>query len=315
MKHLLLCVAFFFAFLSLPFAQVDILDIKENQTTSAEDTLQNSLLWQISGNGLETSSFLYGTIHIIPEKDFFITENTQRAIDESERITFEINMEKMNGLGMMFSMLSNAFMKDGQSLKKLLSEDEYKLVANHFEKIGLPLALFEKVKPMFTSMIASTDMSGGNPMEGQSGSVSYEQEFLEIAKKQKMKVEGLETIEYQMSMFDSIPYEMQAAMLLESVQMGSEDSTDINELDQMIEMYKAQDLNGLSSMISSEEGGMGEFEDILLVNRNKNWIPLMQKQMATKKTFFAVGAGHLGGQEGVIRLLRKEGYEVTPLLD
>ncbi len=292
-------------------AQTKIVETETQKETA--DTLENALLWKITGNDLEKVSYLYGTIHMIAKDDFFVTENTEKAIAETDRMTFEINMEDMNNMGMMMSMMMNAFMKDGGSLKKLLTEEEYALVKVKFDDLGLPIALFDKVKPMFTSMMTSMDMSGGNPMEGQEGVVSYEMEFMEKAKKQKMEMQGLETVEYQMSMFDSIPYEVQAQMLVESVQGGDMAAAQTDQMAEMVNLYKTQNLNGLSELISAEEGGMGDYEDILLVNRNKNWIPIMSEQMKTKPTFFAVGAGHLGGKEGVIRLLRNAGYTVTAM--
>ena len=66
-------------------------------------------------------------------------------------------------------------------------------------------------------------------------------------------------------------------------------------------------------MSEAEEGGIEGYEDVLLYTRNKNWIPIMSEQMSTNKTFFAVGAGHLGGKDGVIDLLKKEGFKLTPL--
>lgn len=278
------------------------------------DTLENSLLWQITGKDLLRPSYLYGTIHMIAKEDYFVTESTEKAIADAQRMTFEINMEDMNNMGMMMSMMMNAFMKDGGSLKKLLTEEEYSLVKAKFDEIGLPIALFDRVKPMFTSMMTTMDMSGGNPLErgGDSNIVSYEMEFMEKAKAQKMEMQGLETVEYQMSMFDSIPYDAQAKMLVEGIKSESIDSTgQIDQLAQMVSLYKAQDLQGMANLINDEEGGMGDYTDVLLVNRNRNWIPVMEEQMQTKSTFFAVGAGHLGGEEGVIKLLRKAGYEVT----
>lgn len=311
MKKLIYAIAllFFVSFNAKAQTEIAVTETK----VDAIDTLENSLLWKITGKDIDKTSYLYGTIHMIAKDDFFVTENTEKAIAETERMTFEINMEDMNNMGMMMSMMMNAFMKDGGSLKDLLKEEEYALVKAKFDEIGLPIALFDKVKPMFTSMMTSMDMSGSNPMEGGGDVVSYEMEFMEKAKTQKMEMQGLETVEYQMSMFDSIPYDVQAQMLVESVQGGDAAAAQTDQMAEMVNLYKTQNLNGLSALISAEEGGMGDYEDILLVNRNKNWIPIMGEQMKTKATFFAVGAGHLGGEEGVIRLLRNAGYTVTAM--
>ena len=66
-------------------------------------------------------------------------------------------------------------------------------------------------------------------------------------------------------------------------------------------------------MFAADEEGIGQYEDLLLVGRNKNWITVMQKMMTNQITFFAVGAGHLGGNNGVVNLLKAEGYILTPL--
>lgn len=273
----------------------------------AADHPENSLLWEISGKDLSTPSYLYGTIHMIDKDDFFLTTSAKEAFKTAQRITFEINLEEMNSLGAQFSLLMKAFMDGGVTLKSLLSPEDYKLVDAHFQEMGLPLFLFERVKPMFLTVLAG-DMS---PEDYQAGEVvSYEMEFAKMAEGQDKEMAGLETIEFQMSMFDSIPYSVQAEMLVETIK--ADDSGD-DQVDQMVEMYKRQDLQGLAKMISSEDSGFAEYEELLLVNRNKNWIPLMGAMMLEKPTFFAVGAGHLPGEYGVIELLRREGYTLRPL--
>ena len=139
---------------------------------------------------------------------------------------------------------------------------------------------------------------------------SVEMELWRIAKKNKMKSAGLETADYQMSVFDSIPYEAQAKMLVDGLRTSTGDGGD--ELEKMTNMYLAQDIEAMQEMMGDSDG-MGEYEDVLLGRRNRNWIPKMGDQMRDQATFFAVGAGHLGGPGGVVALLRKEGYRVEPL--
>ena len=87
-----------------------------------------------------------------------------------------------------------------------------------------------------------------------------------------------------------------------------------DNFDEMVELYKNQDLMGLHKLIAA--GGddfMAKYDEILLNNRNRNWIEPMKKHMDKQTTFFAVGAGHLPGRDGVISLLRQEGYKVVPV--
>jgi uncharacterized protein YbaP (TraB family) len=230
------------------------------------------------------------------------------AMKKSDMVTFEINMEEMTGLTSQLALLSKAYMNDNLTLKDLLSEEEYVLVQKHFQEIGMPLFFFERMKPMFLTVLADMDMSPAAMSSGEI--VSYEMEIMQIAKSRDLKMGGLETAEYQMSMFDSIPYKAQAQMLIESIK--SEDNGD-EQFAEMVKLYKDQDILGMSSMISADEEGIGNYEDVLLFQRNRNWIPIMGKMMKEQPTFFAVGAGHLGGEYGVVSLLRQEGYDLVPL--
>jgi len=202
-------------------------------------------------------------------------------------------------------LMQKAYMDDNLTLKDLLDEAEYKIVQDHFEKLGLPLFFLERIKPMFLTVFASGDI---NPGDLQSGAVmSYEMEFAEIAENSNKPVGGLETIEYQISIFDSIPYEDQADMLIETIKAGD---TGDDQFEALVQLYKDQDIAGLYSEMKADDS-IDEYEDVLLVQRNKNWIPVMAENMVEKRTFFAVGAGHLGGPMGVINLLRETGYTVT----
>jgi uncharacterized protein YbaP (TraB family) len=215
----------------------------------------------------------------------------------------------MSDMSMMMGMLTHLIMKDGMTLQKLLTPAEYSEVAAYFEKMGLPMFLAGKVKPMFLAMIAEVNMS---PESMQSDEiVSYEMELFDQANKTSKAVGGLETMAYQMSLFDSIPYKQQALMLLDAVR-GINVESDMFE--QTVALYKRQDIEAMLSMIGeSQDAQTTNFENILLHNRNRNWIPVMKKLMVTESVMFAVGAGHLGGESGVIRLLTKEGYQMTPV--
>ncbi len=307
MKHLLALLFVIFTSFTAAFAQADTAVADASAFAPSPD--ENSLLWKINGKDLKTSSYLYGTIHIIGKDDFFLTDSTRAAIDRAKLVTFEINMDDMMNLSSQFSLLMNSFMSDNKTLQDLLSKEDYQLVKAHFDKKGLPLFLFERMKPMFLTVFADMDINPGSMGSSDADMVSYELQINEIAKEQGKEIGGLETAEYQMSMFDSIPYEDQAKMLVETIKSSNTGEQDFR---QMIEMYKNQDIYGMVAMMG-ESQSLGGYESLLLETRNKNWIPVMVEMMREQPVFFAVGAGHLGGAWGVVALLRKEGYQVTPV--
>ncbi len=284
-------------------------DISSTNQKQDIEELSNSLLWKIEGKGLEQASYLFGTIHMITSDEFYWPKGTLAAFDEVSSVVFEIDMDDMFDISKQMSLLTKAFMNDGKSLKDFYSEEDYKLIKSHFEDIGIPLFFLERLKPMFLTVFASGDVEFGAGMSGNSRMKSYEMELYELSEQSQKKVKGLETIEFQLSVFDSIPYQVQADMLLETIK-----SSDIGDdsFKEMVQMYKQQDITRMVSSMSEDES-IGEYEDLLLHKRNANWIPLMEELMKSEQMFFAVGAGHLAGSKGVIRLLIKEGYTLTPI--
>ena len=269
---------------------------------TADTTNPNALLWEISGKNLPTPSYLYGTIHIIPKKDFILTDLLKNRFVQTRQLALEIDMDDIFS---MFGALGEMFMDDGVTLKELLTEEEYERLDAHFQrkKIG-SLSTMDNMKPILLSAM----MDEGSMGEKEE-MTSYEMELMQMAKQRRMPVEGLETAAFQMGVLDSIPYKEQAKMLMKSLESGENDEA---IYDEMIEMYKNQDLQALHLAVAAESEGVKNFDHALLYIRNHNWIPVMEKMAMDKPTFFAVGAAHLPGENGVIELLRKAGYTVTP---
>jgi len=267
---------------------------------------EKSLAWKISGKGLKKPSYLYGTIHMIPKDEFELPGSIRESLDNVRRVTFEIDMKQMTNLVSQMGLITKSFMAGGKTLKDLLNAEDYALVKAKMAEKGLPGGMFERIKPMFLSTLFSSEEE--NPASG--GNItSVEMELYKMSKNRRLESAGLETAAYQMSVFDSIPYAVQAKMLVDGLRSVDTTDTSESQLDEMLRLYREQDITAMQTMIG-EDSGMGQYEDILLKKRNQNWIPVMGRMMAEKPTLFAVGAGHLGGKYGVVALLRKEGYRV-----
>lgn len=272
---------------------------------------EKSLVWKITGNGLKKPSYLFGTIHLIPKNDFILPDGARMALDNVRRVAFEIDMKEMTNFKTQIGLMSKAFMAGGKTLKELLSSDDYSFVKAKMNEKGLPGGFFERMKPMFLStMFSSDEESGAAP---NASMTSVEMELYRMSRYRKLESAGLETAAYQMAIFDSIPYEAQAKMLVETLRSTDDGKEGDGELSKMLEMYRNQDINAMQTMIGDAQYGIQGYEDILLNNRNRNWIPVMSRFMREEPTLFAVGAGHLGGTGGVVALLRREGYRVEAL--
>jgi|KBSMisStaDraftv2_1062788.scaffolds.fasta_scaffold03855_5 uncharacterized protein YbaP (TraB family) len=268
--------------------------------------LEKSLLWEVSGNGLTKPSYLYGTIHMICKDDASLGDSLISAIQRSDRVYFEVDMDNLME---MLSAIKDFKMRNDTTLADLLSKEDYEKVKEYMESKGglLPFSQLETYKPMLaSSLLMESGIGCDEP-------VAMEQLILEEAKKNKKRVDGLETMSYQASIFDSIPYKLQAEQLLKYVNDSGSKSEADKQFEEMIEAYKTQDIEKLGEYVKKDDGGLGNYEDILIYNRNRNWVEKLKKLMPEKSLTIAVGAGHLAGEKGVIKLLRKAGYTVRPV--
>lgn len=265
----------------------------------AQVPAENSLLWEISGRGLAKPSYLFGTIHLICPTDFSLSDSLKSTLSRTQQVALEMDMDDP---GMMAGMMKTMNMTAGNELKKLVTQQEYERLDRFFkDSVHVGLAMFERAKPFVLMGPLFNTVLDCQPQ-------SYEMALVELAGKQKTEVIGIETLEEQMAIFDTIPYKDQAKMLLNLIDSLPSARKEFKTL---IALYKAQNINELYGMTLKSEFGMEGNEEVMLFARNRKWIPRIRRIASAKPTFFAVGAAHLGGEKGVIALLRKEGFTVT----
>jgi len=207
----------------------------------------------------------------------------------------------------MVSAMSKMKMRNDTTLADLLTKTEYEEVKSFFKQNGklLPFSMLETFKPLLAASMI---------MEQQTGQcdniISMEQLIMQEAKKNSVEIKGMESMEYQMSIFDSIPYTLQAKQLVKMIEDGDKDN---GEMKQITDAYRNQELDKMEELTKKEDMGIENFTQLLLYNRNTAWAKKLEGLLADKSLVIAVGAGHLPGDKGVINLLRKAGYKVEPV--
>ena len=277
-----------------------------SQTAAKQKPLEKSLLWEVSGNGLTKPSYIYGTIHMICKDDAALGDSLIAAIERSDRVYFEVDMDNMIEI---FTAFKDFKMRGDTTLADLLSKEDYEKVKEYMESKStlLPFSKLETYKPMLASSLL---LEQGAACEE---SVAMEQLIMQEAKRNGKRIDGLETMSYQASIFDSIPYKLQAEQLLKYINADDKQSEADKQFKEMVEAYKAQDIEKLGDYINHDDDGLGSYGDVLIFNRNRNWVEKLKRIMQGKTLTIAVGAGHLAGDQGMIKLLRKEGYTVKPV--
>lgn len=276
---------------------------KKEKTVITYGPDEQTLLWKVSSPNFPGDSYIFGTMHILCESDARISETLKNIIKDVDKVYFEVdmdNMAEMMGAMRFFKMLDN------KTLTDFITQDDYNRLDSFLKANNslLPLQMMNNFKPVLISSLLAQSLLGCEKTNG------MEMVIMEEAQQHEKEIAGLETMEFQAGIFDSIPYEEQARMLMMYVD-SMENYRSASE--SLAEAYLKQDLNRLESLMVQSDPSMNKYMDLMLYQRNRNWIDPMLSQMTDKPALFAVGAGHLPGSEGILELLRKRGYKVTPV--
>ena len=262
-----------------------------------------SLLWEISGNGLKKPSYFLGTMHLMCADDAILSKNVLQLIKQSNQVYLEVDIDNASELlGGVFDL----FKDSDKSLEKVLNEEEFNRVKTFFEQHqpNLPFGTLAKQPPL---MLSASLYELLLPCEQKNG---VEMKIIDEAYNQKKETKGLETVAFQASIFDTIPYEEQARELLKSIDSLSKTK---QQMDEMLKIYKQQDVEKLYTMSMEEDSTISSHADLMVYKRNNNWVEQFPAIASKNSTLFAVGAAHLGGEKGVLKLLRAKGYVVRAI--
>lgn len=258
--------------------------------------LENSLLWEVSGNGLSKPSYLYGTIHMICSGDYFLSDKTKKAFDASEKLVLEVNFDDPKELADMQQMTMG---KEPLS-KRLTPEQLSKLDALLKKSAGMTVqqvdafSLMSVMSLILSKSFECTDMK------------FYELDFIASAKKRKEQIGELETVKSQFKSFEDAYSDNEMIAMLEE--------SDTELMNEMVAAYKQEKLEDLYKIITADNVMNDKAKQYMLYERNINWVKALPEMMKKESLFVAVGSAHLAGDLGLINLLKKAGYNVKPVM-
>lgn len=287
MKNLFKSIAFVFALIFSSTIQA--------QTKSPK--LENSLLWEVSGNGLSKPSYLYGTIHMICSGDYFLTEKTKKAFDASNKLVLEINFSDPNEM----TEMQQLAMGKVPLTKKLSPEQVSKLDAILKKSAGMTIQQVDAFSLVTVMSLISMKTFGCNDLK------FYEMDFIDKAKSKNLEIAGLETVKSQFKTLDDAYSDSEMIAMLEE--------SDVEETKQLVTDYKQENLEALYKESTAENVMNAKAKKYMLDDRNLNWGNILPEMMKKESLFVAVGSAHLAGDLGIINLLRKAGYTVKPVMN
>ncbi len=264
-------------------------------------TQTNSLLWEITGNNIRTPSYLFGTMHVKDKRAFQFHDSLMIKLKSCQTFAGELVLDKAAAK----EVSSDILLPQGKELKTLLTEKEFKKVKKFCTKhLGPMSILVNRIKPIFTSAMLSESLLENDMPK------ALDEYLQDKAKEYNLTIKGLETIQEQMDALDGITVEEQAKMLVEQIENIEEEK---KEIQKMADTYASQNLDSIYAFTQTPEM-QGELGDALIKNRNSVMSDRLEKLISSETVFCAIGAAHLPGENGVINLLRKKGYNLRPIV-
>ncbi len=272
----------------------------------------HSLLWKISGNGLKEPSFLYGTMHTSDARVFAFGDSVMPSFASAKAFAMELDPDKAMNMG----VIAKLMMGKGYSLKKMIPEEDYKTLDSIVQhEIGLSVAMFDNVAPVFTMTILEASGLALNDSSANGNTDVLDMYFYKRAKKpslgkeKKKKIIGIETVDEQLEALNSLNYQEQADLLVKEIHSFLENKTEGIDL---VKFYLDQNLDSLAT--NDVDAQMpAKFYKALVTDRNIRMANRIGVFVKEQSSFIAIGALHLPKEEGVISLLRKKGFTVEPL--
>lgn len=276
--------------------------------------VHGQLLWKVSGNGCYESSYLFGTLHLEAGEFIDSVPGLASAIENVDVIFGEIEGENLVSMNTMMKMMNDATAPADSTIDKLLSPEDYQIVDAVVKKylFGFGLKELKGLKPAalttYLSMMQMKDLYPNSLDPNNLIDVAIQNRGKELGK----RVDGLESVEDQTSALFGAPLKEQAEDLVDFCR--KDDKFD-DSSKQLHDAYRAQDLTALEKIIFDPEMGMDDVEmDRLSYERNRKWMDKITQTIPVQRVLVAVGAAHLVGEQGLIKLLRSRGYVVEPVV-
>jgi len=280
------------------------------------------VLYKISGNGLQKESYILGTVHVIKASFVDSIPGVNRVLNEVEQVYGELDMRHVSNQDTLLAVAQMMMLPPDSVATKIMTEEEFATlcrVVNENYNIDLknpqyavllqfyPLMVMVTIPQLSEMMKLQKAMAEGTAVETpeQVMDIHVQQKAIGLSK----PVFGLETYSFQIKLLTTLfemPLHEQYLKMIESFEKKSESEMEIKRI---VDAYKTFNLENLSVYLKASDG----FENMtnrVFDSRNEDWAKKMPAIMSEKSTLFAVGAGHLVGDKGILQLLKKQGYKV-----
>jgi uncharacterized protein len=271
------------------------------------------IFWKIEKPGVATS-WLLGTMHVTDPRVLKMPQGADAALKDAKTIIVESAevLDEQKAMGSVLAKPELTMFTDGTSIEKLLDKDDLALLEDGLKKRGIPLSAVSRMKPWM--LMAFVSLPACEMARKAKAEAFLDKRIAMDAAAAGKSVKGLETYAEQLGAMASIPTDIHLKSLVETIKLGSK-MDDVFET--MTDLYLSGDMGLTIPLLKqiapdgSDDAGYAEFEELIVTKRNHLMAERAAPILSEGDVFMAVGALHLPGEEGLVELLRKQGFTVT----
>ena len=252
--------------------------------------------------------YLVGSVHMLTSDFYPLPASLETGFKDSDLLVEEANLAEMLSPNMQFSMLSRGMLPAGQTLDKVLSPATLALLNKHAGTLGMPTEALKQFKPW---MLAMTIEAMEWQKAGFDAELGLDKHFFDRAQVDNKSIQGLETTDFQISLFDNMTMDQQDRFLAETLKGVATETASVSKL---AAFWKAGDLAGIERLVLADVKEDPIVYDRLLVARNRAWLPKIEALFSRPRhAFVVVGAAHLVGPDGLLAMLKAKGYQLVQM--
>lgn len=259
-------------------------------------------VWKISKG--DKKIYLGGSVHMLRASDFPLPREFDVAFSNSDVLVLEADVKAPE---MLKKVLSESMLKDGQTLKSILTEQQYQTIKKIADESGVSMTMIEKMKPGMAIMTLTTMATQKLNISMQGVDMYY---YDKVAARNKA-VDFLEGIDFQLDLLCNTPFDID-----EFIKYTNDDMKQLNvesEFDKLISDWRTGKATAEKDLKEMKQKYPTVYK-AMFSDRNYKWMPKIEKYFEDDKTrFVLVGAAHLWGEDGLLNLLKKKGYKIGQL--
>jgi uncharacterized protein YbaP (TraB family) len=274
---------------------------------ACEIAVADPAAWRVAGRGGGEVALL-GSMHVLRDSDYPLPRSVDELVERADLVVMEIDLDDVDAAAQQRLILDKAMLPPDTVLEDVVDDEVYRLLEQHMAEIGIGLEPLERFEPWF---LAITMLDIGMRKIGFVPERGVEQYVLGRAQAAGKETIGLETLEFQIGLFDGLPRDQQQAMLEQTL---AELDEGVAVLGEMVAAWRDGELESLGAELLDEFAEFPGLYETLVTNRNNAWVPALERMLADgRRHLVVVGALHLVGPDNVVELLRERGHEVERL--